>query len=239
MKLKLGAEPTLGEIIKMLTQLGLDIGGIIEPTFFCDAASCGISILDGDWWAAGISVCSCVPYVGDLSKLGKIPKWLETLNKAFAFAKKNSRFRQTIRSAIENLKKVLDKAVACGIDKLKPLKRKIDEFLGGGSGVKGYRVMCKEEASDIAINGWRGLDDTMKDKCFMKNLDDAERWADEVAPDLGLPADCIGEVDIPKDIFGRAGELPNVDGIGDGVIIWQPDLPKLPAPTIRPLGGNN
>ena len=100
-----------------------------------------------------------------------------------------------------------------------------------GGGTKGYRVMSQAEIDDIAENGWRGAKDTMKDKHFLNDLDDARQWADEVASDLGLPADGIAEVDIPDDIAQRAGNTINVDGIGDGKVVWEPDVPNLPPPT--------
>ena len=41
-----------------------------------------ISALEFDLMGAGISVVSVVPYLGDVSKVLRIPKWLATLTKA-------------------------------------------------------------------------------------------------------------------------------------------------------------
>jgi hypothetical protein len=105
----------------------------------------------------------------------------------------------------------------------------------GKKSQKGFRVMSQAEIDDVKTNGWRPGPSTMKDKHFLDNHDDAKRWADEVAPDLGFPADGIAEVDIPATILQDVGRTRNVDGIGNGKVVWGRQLSCLPKPiTIHP-----
>ena len=53
-----------------LTQIGLDIAGIFDPTPISDGANTLISLGRGDWLGAGLSAISMIPYVGDAAKLG-------------------------------------------------------------------------------------------------------------------------------------------------------------------------
>ena len=99
-----------------------------------------------------------------------------------------------------------------------------------------FRCMAKEELEDIAKCGWRSAPDTMPDKCFMFDLEDARIWADEAGPSIGSTVDVIAGVPIPKDILDGGVLLPNVDGVGDGIKIFEPQLPRLPKPTeIHPV----
>ena len=62
-----------------MTQMGLDIVGIFDPTPVSDGVNGAISLARGDWLGAGISAVSMVPYIGDLAKAGKIGKWAQTV----------------------------------------------------------------------------------------------------------------------------------------------------------------
>ena len=53
-----------------ITQMGLDIAGIFDPTPISDGASGLISLFRGDFLGAGISAVSMLPYLGDAAKLG-------------------------------------------------------------------------------------------------------------------------------------------------------------------------
>ncbi|NLX96620.1 MAG: hypothetical protein GXY83_10625 [Rhodopirellula sp.] len=52
-------------------QGGLDAGGVVEPTPFCDLASATISAFRGNWGDAGLSLAGMIPYIGDLGKVAK------------------------------------------------------------------------------------------------------------------------------------------------------------------------
>ena len=58
-------EPEGGMDAKAIAGLIADIAGIFDPTPISDGVSAGISLSDGDWAGAGLSVASMFPYVGD------------------------------------------------------------------------------------------------------------------------------------------------------------------------------
>jgi uncharacterized protein len=132
-----GAQPSVdderGALLLDLTQMVLDIAGIIDPTPISDGVSGVISLLRGDWLGAGISVASMIPYIGDLAKAGKLPKLLKTVERAVEIATQDARFAERLRPVLEKLKGALD---AVPLDRLpdaireplEAMKNKIDEF---------------------------------------------------------------------------------------------------------------
>ena len=122
-----------GDLALDLTQMGLDVAGLFDPTPISDGSNAVISLFRGDWLGAGLSAVSIIPYVGDAAKLGKLGKWAETVAKAIDAAKSNPAARGALQPGIDTIKAALDKVP---LDKLpesmrKPLedlKGKVDEF---------------------------------------------------------------------------------------------------------------
>lgn len=56
------------------TTLTADIVGIFDPTPISDGVGTVLSLAQGDFLGAGLSILGMVPYVGDLGKIGKIAK---------------------------------------------------------------------------------------------------------------------------------------------------------------------
>ncbi len=118
-----------------VTQLGLDIIGIFEPTPFADGANTLISLGRGDWFGAITSAVGIIPYVGDAAKLGKLGKWAETVTKAVDMAASNPAFRKAIEPT---LRKIADAIDSVGLNRLpesvrgplSAMKSKIDNLLG-------------------------------------------------------------------------------------------------------------
>jgi hypothetical protein len=116
-----------------ITQMGLDIAGIFDPTPISDGASGLISLFRGDFLGAGISAVSMLPYLGDAAKLGKLGRYAETLAKAVDAAKSSPELAKAIGPAMEKLREAIG---AVPIDKLpeglrnaiEPLKTKLDDF---------------------------------------------------------------------------------------------------------------
>jgi hypothetical protein len=98
-----------------VTQLGLDIVGIFEPTPFADGANTLISLGRGDWFGAFTSAVGIIPYVGDAAKLGKLGKWAETVAKAVDMAATNPAFRKAIEPALRKIVGAID---SVGLDRL-------------------------------------------------------------------------------------------------------------------------
>jgi hypothetical protein len=135
--------PSAATLALDITQVGLDIIGIFEPTPFADGANTLISLGRGDWLGAGLSVLGVIPYVGDLAKLGKLGKWAKTVANGVELAAKNPAARKLLEPA---LRKVYDaiKAVPDGALKKLPddarkaiegMKKQLDEFFGAAKTV--------------------------------------------------------------------------------------------------------
>lgn len=123
------------DLILDVTQIGLDIVGIFEPTPFADGANTLISLGRGDWFGAITSAAGIIPYVGDAAKLGKLGRWAETIAKAVDLAATNPAFRRAIEPT---LRKISDAIDSVGLNRLpesvrnhfSAIKSKIDNLLG-------------------------------------------------------------------------------------------------------------
>lgn len=132
--------PDLTELALDLTQMGLDVVGIFEPTPFADLTNTGISAVRGNWGDAALSVIGVIPYVGDLAKLGKIPKWLKAIDKISNAVDKfgdivraGGKGKEAVEAFMKKAKDLLDKIPFDKLpdslrDGFKSLKKKLDDF---------------------------------------------------------------------------------------------------------------
>lgn len=142
--------PSVGTLALDITQIGLDIVGIFEPTPFADGANTLISLGRGDWLGAGLSVLGVVPYVGDLAKLGKLGKWAKTIANGVELAAKNPAAAKILEPALRKVHDAL-KAIPEGALKKLPddareaiqgMKKQLDEFFG----------VANKKLSDIPVS---------------------------------------------------------------------------------------
>jgi hypothetical protein len=91
-----------------LVQLAFDLAGLVDPTPVSDGASLLISLGRGQWLDAAISGVSLIPYVGDLAKAGKLPKYLRTVEKAIELAEQSKAAAKALLPGMEKLYKVLE-----------------------------------------------------------------------------------------------------------------------------------
>ncbi len=91
-----------------LSQLVLDVVGVIEPTPFADGSNAAISLFRRDWLGAGISAVSMLPYLGDFAKIGKLPKYLRSVREAVALAREDSRFARRVEPLMRKLYTLLE-----------------------------------------------------------------------------------------------------------------------------------
>ena len=132
--------PDLGELALDLTQIGLDIVGIFEPTPFADGANTLISIGRGDWFGAITSAAGIIPYVGDAAKLGKLGRWAQTVAKAVDAAASNPAARRALEPALRKIKDAIDAAPQGVLDSLPAsareaignMKSKLDDLFARG-----------------------------------------------------------------------------------------------------------
>lgn len=125
------------EIALDIVQFTLDLAGIIEPTPVSDGANALISLGRREWLMAGISVVSMIPYVGDLAKFGKLPKYARSISEAIRLAARDQRFAETLRPALRKLLQLLEKIPTSALpatvsQKLGQIQREIVAFLRVG-----------------------------------------------------------------------------------------------------------
>ncbi|UIJ46496.1 DNA/RNA non-specific endonuclease [Sphingomonas cannabina] len=131
-----GLTPAQKELALDLTQMGLDVAGLFDPTPISDGANGIISLFRGDWLGAGISAVSMIPYLGDAAKLGKLGHWGKTVVNAVEIARTDSAFAQAIRPALGKISDaigaapnaILDRLPQSARDTLSSMKRQIDEL---------------------------------------------------------------------------------------------------------------
>ena len=116
-----------------VTQIALDIVGLVDPTPISDGVNGLISLGRGDWLGAGISAVSMIPYVGDAAKLGKLGRYAETMANAVDLAKANPAIAKQLGPAMEKLREAfghipLDKLPQPMREALAPIKSKLDDF---------------------------------------------------------------------------------------------------------------
>src|SRR5690349_17692035 len=87
-----------------LVQFALDMVGIVDPTGTADALSGLISLGKGQLFDAAISGLSLVPYIGDLAKTAKLPKYAKAVVEAIQLASKDHKFASTLRPALAKIK---------------------------------------------------------------------------------------------------------------------------------------
>lgn len=133
-----GLTPEQKELVLDLTQVGLSVVGIFDPTGIADGADAVISLGRGDYWGAGISALGIIPYLGDIAKIGKLPKLLKIIDNVVAMAKADGKFAKVVEPLLKGLKNAIDKLP---IEKLpnwakepiRSLKNKIDDFFSSAA----------------------------------------------------------------------------------------------------------
>lgn len=162
-----------------LTQMALDIGGIVDPSGIADGSNAVISagraigsLFSGDLGGAGghavnglISVAGVVPLAGDLAKLGKIGKWAQTVTDAVSAVAHNPALRSALepglRAVSEAVNKIpqgaLDAMPASARESIERMKTQLDEFFGGGAraadNAAGAIVDTANVGRKVTING--------------------------------------------------------------------------------------
>src|SRR5690554_329249 len=74
----------------------LDIVGIVDPTPIADGLAASIEAKNGNWGSALLNGLGVVPYVGDIGKVGKIPKHLKTIENAIDGTKSSRAARREV-----------------------------------------------------------------------------------------------------------------------------------------------
>jgi hypothetical protein len=147
------------ELALDLTQIGLSVAGIFDPTPISDGIDGVISLFRGDFLGAGISVVSMVPYIGDAAKLGKLGKFAETIAKAVDLAKLDPAFAKTIGPALDKIRDTLNAVPLDSLPKpareaLESMKTKLDEFAAAGTKTATAKVGKNEATWTLDADGF-------------------------------------------------------------------------------------
>lgn len=138
------------ELILDLVQFALDLVGLVDPTFMSDGASGLISLARGQWLDAAISGASMIPYVGDMMKLGKLPRYARSVAGAIALAATDAKFAEQLRPALAKLLEALhrlpvDKLPRDALAPIQQIKREIEAFLSATG------VLWKQQIANPAL----------------------------------------------------------------------------------------
>lgn len=112
-----------------LVQLGLDLAGIVDPTPISDGASGLIALARGQWFDAAISGLSMIPYVGDLAKAGKLPKYLKSVERAIVFADRSADAAKALLPGMQKLDHLLGMIPAGTNQTFEAIRRQVKQFL--------------------------------------------------------------------------------------------------------------
>lgn len=130
------AGPSPASLAADVTQIGLDIAGIFDPTPISDGSNAVISLIRGDWGGAALSAVGIIPYLGDAAKLGKLGKWAETVVNTAELAARDPGFLKQVRPALEGIQSALGKVKIDELplpqfakDHLARIKSSVDETL--------------------------------------------------------------------------------------------------------------
>jgi RHS repeat-associated protein len=165
-------DPETLELVKGLAldlgQFALDIGGIFEPTLFCDGTSAVISLFRRDWLGAGLGALGMIPYFGDLAKAGKLGKYAKSVVTAIELASKFPELMKVFRPVFEQLQQLLkyvdelplDKVPDCARkqvaeikDQLGKIKKNIDDFLSKNPAEEGIYEFPDQKAGGTPYVG--------------------------------------------------------------------------------------
>jgi hypothetical protein len=141
--------PDQRELLLDIGQFTLDIIGIFEPTPIADLTSAVVSLFRSDWTGAAMSTAGAVPYIGDLAKLGKLPKYLGTVERAVQVARTSPRFAAILRPVLEKLLAGLNRIPANTVPAaargaLDRMKLSISDFLRGTRAASRFDQMADD-----------------------------------------------------------------------------------------------
>jgi hypothetical protein len=115
-----------------LLEIALDLSGCLDPTPASDGASAALALARGRWLDALISGVSMVPYVGDLAKLGKLPHYARSLERAMGLARRSRKAARALRTGFRKLLGVLELFPARGSAWVARMRNRLRAFLREG-----------------------------------------------------------------------------------------------------------
>ncbi len=227
--------PSTATVVADLTQLTLDLVGIVEPTPFADGSNALISLgrmggalWNREWGEAGghllngtLSAAGIIPYLGDAAKAGKIGKWAQTVADAVSMAARNPAMRAALEAPLKEIQGLVNRIPQGALDalpsgareSLERMKTQLDEFFGAGA----------RAADELAQAGGRMVGNTV--------VLDANRGATFTA---GGRTQAIG--DAPTVTPRTDGRQVVTDVNGDQHLVRQPSARNYDSRTVNANG---
>ncbi len=170
------------EIAREAIKAGVDVAGLLDPTPTSDLISAGMSIDEGDYWGAGLSFISVIPYLGDA--IAKPIKAARMARKATKLAGKLKKLKAKAAKLTEKLG-----------DLKKGKKPKPGKGASGGKGPDGGHIpkkkTAKKKVSKSKHEEWKNDPQTGKpnpksvsEADSMKKAIEDGHYADARRPDL-------------------------------------------------------
>lgn len=132
-------------LIWELTQSVADLAGVVDPTPVSDGLNLAMSLIAFDLTGTAISAASLVPYVGDLAKLGKLPKFVHVIERVLNRAAESPQFAARVKPLLSQLREAIGTALESdywrvrlpesAVDALRSIKSKLDDFFSAAHGV--------------------------------------------------------------------------------------------------------
>jgi hypothetical protein len=113
-----------------LAQMAIDLAGVVDPTPVSDGVGALFALARGQWLDAALSGVSMIPYVGDLAKAGKLPRYLRSVERACELARRVPDFADLLRPAMMRLQGVLELFPPGGGGALQMIRRRVADFVG-------------------------------------------------------------------------------------------------------------
>jgi hypothetical protein len=188
--------PEQRALITDVAQIALDLAGIVDPTPTADVTNAVISATRSDWSGAGLSLIGVIPYLGDLAKAGKLPRWLATMEKCIVQAGRSQRFATLVRPLLTRIYQALD---ALPLNAMPPsLRRTLDELRGKLSALVGAPARLARA---------RGLLADLRGK-----VDDPDMVLDLIESTLGRHSPTPGVKSVDDYLAALDSELANFAG---------------------------
>jgi hypothetical protein len=137
------------ELLLDVGQVTLDIIGIFEPTPFADLTSGVVSLCRGEFLSGAISLVAIVPYAGDVAKLGKMPRYVQTVERAVQRARNNEALAKLARPLLARLLSALDALPLDHVNQtarvaIGRMRNAIDDFLGPARMMSRVEVLTED-----------------------------------------------------------------------------------------------
>lgn len=122
------------DVLADLTQVAVDLAGIVDPTPVSDVVGTCLSLWRGDWFGAAISFAGVIPGAGDAAKIAKVNKWRKAVDNAIDLARADAAFRKQVMPILKGVQGVvarmpLHKLPAAMEAPLLAMRRKLSKVL--------------------------------------------------------------------------------------------------------------